>query len=96
MRNKTMILKRLKIGLHQCGQKYKMIILPQIFTTVMKLGFTFVHSQRVLCALKMKNSLAARSQKSALPFCLLLTWMVQTSYGHLSLENLLINTALEE
>ena len=91
-----MILKRLKIGLHQCGQKYKMIILPQKFTTAMKLGFTFVHSRRVLCALKMKNSLAAESQKSALPFCLLQTWMAQTSYGHLSLENLLIQPASGE
>ena len=39
-------------------------ILPQKFTTVMKRGFTFMHYQRELCALKMTNSLVARSQKN--------------------------------
>ena len=52
-------------------------------------------SEGTLCIKNEKLS-AARSQKNALQFCLLQTWMVQTSYIHLSLENLLIHAALGE
>ena len=107
VRNKAMILKQLKIGFCQCGQKYKSVILPQKFTTVMRRAFTFMLYQRKLCALKMKNSLVARNQKSNLPSYLLPTWIFQTSYFRQALlycqhgycrpfssENLLICAAL--
>ena len=72
-------------------QKYMSFNLPHKFTTVMRWGFTFVHYQRKLCALKRKNSPVARNQKNALPSYLLQTLMVRTSYTHL-----LIHAALGE
>ena len=57
----------------------------------MRWGFTFVHYQRKLCALKMKNSPVARNQNNALPSYLLQILMVRTSYTHL-----LIHAALGE